>query len=182
VHQWARRPFTAAGFLALIALVAAAGPWACIALCSAPTGAPHAHHHEPYHVIDPDTGDMRATSVAGRISTLAHIGHHPGPNSWVSDIGGQVIVGLDGRGLAVIGVQRRTVEIAEADGLGTIRNLSCPPGPTLTALTVAIILPAVPIFHAIIPRLWRSIPPAIYTSVDLRPPWPPPRTSMSFAI
>lgn len=176
----AGRPFATAAVLGLIMLIAAAGPWACIVHCAAPAGAHHARHHAPHHVLTAGTGD-RATGPASESHVRAHEGHHPAAHLTAGDTGSHATVSALGEH-AETGILTHAAGIPDPDDSGTDHALHCPPGPSLTALTFAIILPGAPHFRMVVLRLQSAIPLRDYTSVASHPPAPPPRASNSVAI
>ena len=182
VHRWARRPFATGGFLSLIVLIAAAGPWACIAHCTSATGAKHAQHQAPRHIIATGSGDTSVTSVAGGIRVFAHRDHDPAVHHTTGDTGGDVVAVPAHHWKAGMSMRPQPAEVSQTSRSSTIHTIHCPPGPTMTALTVAIMLPAAPVLRIIARRLPASPPLSCYTSVDSDPLAPPPRPSQSFAI
>ncbi len=180
VHRWAWRPFATAGFLGLVMLIATAGPWACITHCAYPAGSQHAPHHSPRHVL-PGAGDTGATSVAGGIGVLGHRDHHPAVHHTVGDMKDHVGAVPAVHVAAEMGMRAQPAGIPETGDSGTLHTVHCPPGPTMTALTVAIMLPAAPVLRMVVLLLPRSTPLPSYRSVDSHPPGPPPRASNTLA-
>ncbi len=189
VHRWARRPFETGGFLSLIMLIAAAGPWACIAHCTSGAGAKHMQHHGPRHIISTgagnvstDAGNVVAAGEAGGARVLAHRDHNPVAHHSAAVTGGDIVAVSVGHEGADMSMRAQPAGIPETGNAGTIHALHCPPGPTMTALTVAIMLPAAPALSIAVRRLPVSSPLSCYTSIDSRPPGPPPRASQRLAI